>query len=837
MTLKASCQALPRFPSDPFGHSPTSPIMLCESMLRLPWQPNSENSPPLCQCGRRKSVTSTKGGILVEASDFAWEGRQPGRRGGCGSWGNCGLSLWVRQAQGHRDGKGVAEGITIRRSKGEDNNLAVLGLWVTKEGMMASDGFLPHFVVKEENVCEQCINHGNPCDSPSRLCEDIQSHSTNKINNCSKCSSRSGSFQLDYSNDFHANVPSKANSGSSSSCSEQNNCGSSHNYYYEDFHTDSSETSSRSSCSSHLEQTETKEDELPKKKMGHDHQAKGRKTLPKKKQQKKCYSDSAINSQKNTVARRLLSARLHNVKELKNEVSVLNNKLEASNMENQILKRLQCRHLKAISQYENAETNLPDLMAKQTGEVKTLKTLLRKSQEQEHNASRKLKEVETQLLKTKDTLQALQKLSEDKHLAERGELRRRLAALTERMEASDKKIQGLEKQLALNNASFNHQLAVEKKKTFEAQLVTTSLKMEIKLLNQKIKEKERELGIRNIYANRMLKDQQKKSDSESALKEVNVNKAVQVDIYLERVTFQKHERKQNAIISKEELTTKDTSAKDKLSNVYKEMELKAEILQTETLPVQEVSNRTCSELLAENLSLSRERQKNRREKQGLDLLKEEFEKLWTEESVQSTHEIQQKENGLGEAPIVNQEHENKREPKEAVSYKLTTVIPRPRTPSKLKKHYIFTEAVENLHQGFPSTGRLSTTSSACNNKQVNRLPSDIAEFKASDSSTTVYEPSFGKMSKPKRDISVLGEEQISVVSVEKKNTLMEELFGPNSILKDSNSPNFKKVDKEKKTLQNEKICNDISYMHDGLQCGDSKQTPIKIFDTFLENFN
>nr|XP_060626295.1 lebercilin-like protein [Anolis sagrei ordinatus] len=703
--------------------------------------------------------------------------------------------------------------------------------------MMASDDFLPHFIIKEENICEQHINHGSPCDSPSRLCESIQSHSTNKINNCSERSSRSGSFQLDYSNDFHAKTPSRASS--SSSCSEQNNCGTSQNYYYEGFDTDSFETSRRSSYSSPLEQPETKEDELPKKKMGNDPQAKGRKkALPKKKQKQKCYSDSAINSQKNTVARRLLSARLHNVKELKNEVYVLNNKLEASNMENQVLKRMQYRHLKAISQYENAETNLPDLMAKQSGEVKTLKTLLRKSQEQEHNASRKLREVEAQLLKTKDTLQALQKLSEDKHLAERGELRRRLAVLTQRIEDSDKKIQDLEKQLALNNTSFNHQLAIEKKKTLEAQLVTTSLKMEIKMLNQKIKEKGRELGIRNIYANRMLKDQQKKSDSESALKETNVNKSVQVDLYLEGVPFQKHERKQNAVLSKEEVTTKDTSAKDKLNNVYKEMERKAEILQTETLPLQEVSNRTCSEIFGENSPLSRERQKNRRERQGLDLLKEEFEKLWTEESVLSTHEIQQKESCLGEAPIENQEHENKTgEPKEAVNEKLTTVIPRPRTPSKLKKHYIFTEAVENLHQGFPSTGRLSTASTACNNKHGNRLRSDIAEFKASDSSTTVYEPSFGKMSKPKRDISVLGEEQISMVSVEKKNTLMEELFGPNSILKDRNSPIFKKADKEKKTLQNEKICNDISYMHDGLQCGDSKQTPIKVFDTFLENLN
>ncbi|XP_042313762.1 lebercilin-like protein isoform X2 [Sceloporus undulatus] len=722
-------------------------------------------------------------------------------------------------------------------------------LWVTYEGVMASDDFLPHFIANEDNKCKLCTESGSPSDSPSRLSGGTQSNSNNKVNN-SKPSSQCGHFQLDYSNDFHANISRRA--GSSSSCSEQISCGRSQNYYDDDFQTYSSETSrrscSRSSCSSTLEQPDTKKEELPKKKSGKDHPAKGGKTLPKRKKQQKinCDTSNVINSQKNNVARRLLSASLHNIKELKNEVSVLNNKLEAANMENQILKKLQLRHLKAISKYENAEINLPDLIAKHCGEVETLRALLRKSQEQEWNASRKLREVEAQLLKTKDNLQALQKLSEDKHLTEREELKHKVTALTERMVANDKKIQDLEKQLALNNTSFIHQLAVEKKKTLDAQAVTTNLKMEIKLLNQKIKEKEREIAIRNIYANRMLKDQQKKGDSES-VPEVNVSISVQVDMNLESLPFQKHERKQSAVLSKEAPTTKDVCAKDKMNDVNKEMEPKPEAHQTEKLPVQEVSDRTCSELL-EDISLSNkkyfkceniERQKNRRDRQGLDLLKEEFEKLCTEESLQSTHDSEQKENNLGEAVTENQENENKRdEPKEVVSDKLATVIQRHKTPSKLKKQYIFTEAVENLHQGFPSTRRLSNTSTTGNSRQANTHPSDITEFKGSGS-TSSYEPSFGNTTNTKQGISVHSEDRIPTVSAKKKNTLMQELFGTSSILQDNNlKPNFEDVGKGKKSFsQNEKFYEDISYMHDSFQCGDSKQTPIKGFDTvsFLEN--
>ncbi|KAJ7320581.1 hypothetical protein JRQ81_020092 [Phrynocephalus forsythii] len=720
---------------------------------------------------------------------------------------------------------------------------------------MASDDYVLHFIVKEDNKCAKCAKKGSPVNSAGRLSKDTQSNSSNKVNNCSKCSSQCGSFHLDYSNDFHTGDASRraSSSSKSSSCSEENKCGSSQNYYYDDFHTDSSETSSRnrSSCSTPLEQLESKEEAPPKKKIEKERQVKGGKKLPKKKhQQKTCLgTNSIINSKKsNSVACRLLSARLHKVKELKNEVSVLKRKLEASTMENQILKRLQYRHLKAISKYEHAEANLPDLMAKQSNEVKSLRAHLRKSQEQERNASRKLREVEAQLLKTKDTLQALQKLSEDKNLAERGELKHRLTTLTQRMEANDKRIQGLEKQLLLNNTSFSHQLAAEKKKTLEARSMTTSLQMEIKLLNQKIKEKERELGIRNIYANRMLKSQQEKADSKSPPKDINVSKSVQVDINLEAMALQKQEAKGSALI-KEELTTKDVNEKNNQHDVHKEMGLQRKGHQSEKLPIQEISNKTCTESLREEVCPSAEkyvrcenleRPKNRRERQGLDLLKEEFDKLRTEQSLQTIDDIQKKENKAKEGSVTTQENkEGKRgaEAKEEICDKLPSAIQRQRTPSKLKKQYVFTEAIENLHQGFPSTGRLSSITAACNSRQVNRHQSGIAEFKAGDAAS-VYEPSFGKITKAKqKDTTSLSDiDCIPTVSVEKKNTLMEELFGPNCLLKDSYSNlDLNKVGKH--VLQNEKMHDEISLMNDSFQCGDSKEAHMKAFHTadFFEN--
>lgn len=138
---------------------------------------------------------------------------------------------------------------------------------------------------------------------------------------------------------------------------------------------------------------------------------------------------------------RILSARLHKIKELKNELADIHRKLEATLIENQFLKQLQLRHLKAIGKYVNSQNNLPQITVRHQNEVKNLRQLLRKSQEKERTVSRKLRETDSELLRTKDALQALQKLSEDKNLAEREELTHRLTVLTAKMEANDKKIQ------------------------------------------------------------------------------------------------------------------------------------------------------------------------------------------------------------------------------------------------------------------------------------------------------------------------------------------------------------------------------------------------------------
>uniref|UniRef100_A0A8C8SGP1 Lebercilin-like protein n=1 Tax=Pelusios castaneus TaxID=367368 RepID=A0A8C8SGP1_9SAUR len=587
------------------------------------------------------------------------------------------------------------------------------------------DCFL-RMIVPEDSKSESYTRSRGTNDSP-RISKSTRSSHSSRINDYSRCSRDCGSE-------------------------------SSHVNYSDDFLTDYSESAS---SSNYLELSGTKEKNLQKKKNA---QPKGKK----KTNTSFLSNQNMISQKKDAMAQRILSARLHKIKELKNELSDLQHKLEASNLENQLLKQLQFRHLKAIGKYENAENNLPDIIAKHYSEVRTLRGLLRKSQEQERNTSRKLREVEAELLKTKDALQALQRLSEDKNLAERGELTHRLSILTEKMEANDKRIQGLEKQLKLNSSIFSRQLAAENRKTVAARTITKNLQMEIKSLQQKIKEKEREVGIKNIYTNRMLKGLQNKTDPVSR-KKGTVYPYDEIQLVEEKSHFEYMERKKK----------------------------KREV----------------------------------QERKG-DLLKEELEKLMKAGQTQPTNDVPTRKNNHENVSAEENENEENKplSDKRTADDKSVTPTQNNRTPTRLKKQYTFTEAIENLHQGLPASGAVANTGSLRKNRQAGRHQSEMAELKARNS-FGIYEPSFGKVTKTRQKESAIeNESYVRTTLIERKISLMEELFGPNCVLNNHSTLNTNGLDKEQSIMENERLHNyttGISNPDTGMQCGDSKLTPAK----------
>ncbi|KAM6139991.1 lebercilin-like protein [Pterocles gutturalis] len=491
-----------------------------------------------------------------------------------------------------------------------------------------------------------------------------------------------------------------------------------------------------------------------------------------------------ISQRKNAMAQRILSARLNKIKELKSEIFDLQHKLEASSLENQVLKQLQCRHLKAIGRYKNSENNLPYLLASHHNEVRALRKLLRMSQQDERNTSKKLRKVETELLKTKDALQALRTLSEDKALAEREELNHRLSVLTEKMEVNNKRIQSLEKQLELNNSTFSRQLANENKKAVEAGIITKNLQMEINSLHQKIKEKDRQLYVKNIYANRMPKITKDKGDSVPHEKSLSINRPVQVDKWSFRSLLLSQYQTRETEKSPVQLTKEKKSAADKnqKAKAYTDAQDRTEKQSTKKIPKPESFNRTHREHLREGRLLVEEYTCLEFMKEETDLLKWELKKLMkTEQTLNDSVKENNKEEDAGE------EYENKeKKPDEHLNNSekaesKRVLFPRNKTVINLKNKYIFSEATKNLHHGLPTSGTKSKKCSLCNHGHADQDCSETAESKGKNA-FGLHEPSFGKVTKTgRKDSSTEAKGWAHMTFADRKNSLMKELFGPGCV--------------------------------------------------------
>ncbi|XP_051623958.1 lebercilin-like protein isoform X2 [Manacus candei] len=481
---------------------------------------------------------------------------------------------------------------------------------------------------------------------------------------------------------------------------------------------------------------EKKTQKYGKKRMGN--KKKGGRTFPAPKTHHcSCLTlQSNVTSQdKNAGAQRISSARLHKIKELKNEIFDLQRKIEASSLENHALRQLQWRQSKAIGRYKSSESYFEDLAARHYDE-------------------------------------ALLVLSEDKGLAGREELHHRLSVLTEKLEAKDEEIQSLEMQLKLNNNTFNRQLASESRKALEAGIITQNLKMEINSLHQKIKEKDRQLYIKNIYANRMPKTLKDRIDLVPQEQSLSVNRAVQVD----------KESFRALLLSQHQDTEKSPIQliKEKKSSEDKDEEAAANEVNSDA---QRTENQSTKKTLVPKTSNRAHRGFVKEKEKETELLKQELKNLMkTEQGPQSDGVKDNNQEGdaveaseKGEKPEEQQINSGKEGKEGTIPHK---------TPVRPKKKYTFSEAIENLHQGLHTSGR---NPKAGSQGQAGQGCTETAESRGKNS-FGLYEPSFGKDTKPRQEDGAAGAEGCAHVAfAERKKQLMKELFGAGAAQRDNPS--------------------------------------------------
>ncbi|XP_045700185.1 lebercilin isoform X1 [Phyllostomus hastatus] len=210
------------------------------------------------------------------------------------------------------------------------------------------------------------------------------------------------------------------------------------------------------------------------------------------------------------VTKRVHSARLLKINALQNEITELQVKLAEQLKENKALKRLQYRQEKALNKFEDTENKISQLIARHNNEITALKERLRKAQEKERATEKRVKETEDELYRTKLSLQKLRKISEARHLPERDDLAKKLVAAELKLDDTERRIKELTKNLELSSNSFQRQLLAERKRACDTHNENQVLQNKLQQLHHKLKEKERELDIKNIYSNRLPKSSPKK---------------------------------------------------------------------------------------------------------------------------------------------------------------------------------------------------------------------------------------------------------------------------------------------------------------------------------------
>ncbi|XP_014725678.1 PREDICTED: lebercilin [Sturnus vulgaris] len=516
------------------------------------------------------------------------------------------------------------------------------------------------------------------------------------------------------------------------------------------------------------------------------------------------------------VTKRVLSARLLKINELRNELTELHIKLDELQKENRALKRLQHRQEKALNKFEDTENEISQLLARHNNEIRILRERLRKSQERERAAERRLKDTEDELYRKKTVLQKLKKLSADKHLAERDDLAKKLALAESKLEDREKRIKDLEKNLELSGSSFQRELQSKKKKLYEAQEENRVLQEEIKELNQKLKEKERELETKNIYANRMLKSsprkdtdivQRKKANNQNIKKGPQLTKGVQTSR-----CFSPAE-----LLPESELASGDIANKKEgiLPKIEKEAQDTGRKEQTELRPDQDREKEEKLKHFQEIQSLEervpklpddwqrKEYDKIKKESNFL-LDKEEKIKMETEihkpeverESTETLEERRKREFLLAKMQEIDREIQNTSNTKPTSNQApLMNTARKSDSLEKKEKMNPFFEIPGKVTNGFPVKDSQDDGTRAQGQKQRNVRTVDFSELAFGS-----YVPSFGKGSgrpswltqKSDKFEENVKENADFDSKKEKKSNLMEQLFGSSAstilLSKNNNTP-------------------------------------------------
>lgn len=137
------------------------------------------------------------------------------------------------------------------------------------------------------------------------------------------------------------------------------------------------------------------------------------------------------------VTKRMLSARLLKINELKNALSELRLHADELQRENRLLRQLQLRQEKALHRYNDTDSEISQLLSRHNNETHVLRERLRRSQTNQRVAEGSLRERDAQLQRCRNQVQKLQHLVDDQNLGEREELSQKFVHAQAKLQESE----------------------------------------------------------------------------------------------------------------------------------------------------------------------------------------------------------------------------------------------------------------------------------------------------------------------------------------------------------------------------------------------------------------
>ncbi|XP_011405878.2 PREDICTED: uncharacterized protein LOC100636337 [Amphimedon queenslandica] len=223
-------------------------------------------------------------------------------------------------------------------------------------------------------------------------------------------------------------------------------------------------------------------------------------TPPGKQQQKKKVSKLKTDLSPQS---RLLSSKDHEIRKLRNQLLDAQRSLKETRKENTIMRRTQVRMEKELMSRSRQEEDIPNILQKHSDEVRALRTQLQRTQINNNELKKRVKDIGTEMWKSQERVKKLDAMVKKRNLPEREQLVFQLQELQEQLKTEEDKTIKLDHSLQLAQKTYSQEIKNLLGKNHRLTAHMEEMREENRETRRKLREKERLLEVTNIYSQRV----------------------------------------------------------------------------------------------------------------------------------------------------------------------------------------------------------------------------------------------------------------------------------------------------------------------------------------------